>query len=32
MTETRRMYLMPNRRAGQPVSGIMIAAQTDIRS
>ena len=28
MTETRKIYLMPNRPASQPVSGIMIAAQT----
>jgi len=28
MTETRKMCLMPNRPASQPVSGIMIAAQT----
>jgi len=28
MTEIRKMYLMPNRPASQPVSGIMIAAQT----
>jgi hypothetical protein len=28
MTEARKIYLMPNRPASQPVSGIMIAAQT----
>ena len=28
MTEARKMYFMPNRPASQPVSGIMIAAQT----
>ena len=27
-TETRKMYLMPKRPASQPVSGIMIAAET----
>jgi hypothetical protein len=28
MIEARKMYLMPNLPASQPVSGIMIAAQT----
>ena len=28
MTEARKIYLMPKRPASQPVSGIMIAAQT----
>ena len=28
LTEARKMYLMPNRPASQPVSGIITAAQT----
>src|SRR4051812_28620772 len=31
MTETRKIYLLPNRPASQPVSGIIIAAHTMVR-